>query len=83
MNSIIRYAAPARWLSVLVLASLFTAPARAAESEATGGWDLSLEPYVWMPSFDMTTAGGTDINIDFSDILEALNWMTMVTGTAK
>ncbi len=83
MISITRDGALARWLSVLVLASLLTAPARAAESDGTGGWDLSLEPYLWMPSIDIVTASGSEIDIDFSDILEALNWVTMVAGTAK
>ena len=83
MISIIRYAALARWLSVLVLASLLIAPARAAESAAAGGWDLSLEPYVWLPTLEAATPGGAEIDLGLSDIIEALNWLTMVQGTAK
>jgi hypothetical protein len=83
MISITRYAALARCLSVVVLASLLTAPARAAESAAAGGWDLSLEPYAWLPTLEAATPGGAEIDLGLSDILEALNWMTMVQGTAK
>jgi hypothetical protein len=83
MISITHYGALARWLSVLVLAALLTAPARAAESSEAGGWDLSLEPYLWMPSMDIVSGSGTETDLDFSDLLEALNWMTMVAGTAK
>jgi len=81
MISNIRYTAMARWLSVVVLTSLLTAPARATEAEA-GGWDLSLEPYLWMPVIDLETPAA-ELQLDFSDILEAINWVTMIAGTAK
>ena len=82
MISNVQYAAMARWLSAIVLVSLLTTPARAAESAEAGGWDLSLEPYLWMPVIEIGTPAA-NIQIDFSDILESLNWVTMISGTAK
>ena len=35
-------------------------------------WEFSITPYGWLPWIDITTGGGTDIEIDGEDVLDSL-----------
>ena len=47
-------------------------PASVEVSPRTDSWEFSLSPYGYLPWVDLTTAGGTDVNLGLDDILDSL-----------
>ena len=48
------------------------------DSDNSGDWEFILAPYGYLPWVDVTSLGGTDINLDLGEILEALKMTIMV-----
>ena len=84
-----------RYTFLFILAVLFiglmTSPVYAgdekpAETKAAAqqdDWEFDLALYVWMPKIEGTSAGGTDFEISFKDILENLDMTVMTTFGAR
>ncbi len=75
---------------VFLLISLFILVAATpgiVEAEETGldeGWQFTVEPYMWAASISVPTASGTDVDIDFDDIMDNLDMTFMgVFGVRK
>lgn len=74
---------------VIILVMLFfilfaaTPPAMAAEEAAQDGWQFTVAPYMWMASLGVTTASGSDVEIEFDDILDNLDMTFMGVFEAR
>jgi hypothetical protein len=53
------------------------------EVVASNGWEYSASIYLFMPSIDIETAKGEDLDLSFSDILDNLNFTFMGTLGAQ
>jgi opacity protein-like surface antigen len=53
------------------------AAAPVVQATGAGGWDVTAEIYGWMPSINPELASGQDLEIDFSDILDSLQFTFM------
>jgi opacity protein-like surface antigen len=53
------------------------APAPVVQANGIGGWNVAAEIYGWMPSLNPELASGQDLEIDFSDILDTLQFTFM------
>ncbi len=84
-----------KWIGLLVLVGILsgtvfaekTLPEMTPESE-NGGWEFAVAPYLWMAGIE--GSAGTlpglpvaDVDADFSDILENLDFTLMVAGEAR
>ena len=62
------------FLLALFVGALMLAPvhARAEESEVNDGWQFAGSLYLWGIGVDGETRGGTEIEVDFDDLFDAL-----------
>jgi opacity protein-like surface antigen len=85
---------PVRWASAVGLAltlSGLAAPAMAQDAAAPAstrptappGWHFTAELYGWMPSLNPELTSGQDLEIDFGDILDTLQFTFMSAFKAK
>jgi hypothetical protein len=72
-------------ISILMLLTIVALPAMAAEKATDEeGWHFTAAPYMWAASLGMTTASGSDVEMEFSDIIENLDLTFMgVFGAHK
>jgi hypothetical protein len=65
-------------IPILMLLTTVALPVMAAEETAgEGGWQFTAAPYMWVASLGMITASGSDVEIEFSDIIENLDMTFM------
>ena len=70
----------------LLSANVYAGGNKSAETKAVtkqDNWEYDLALYVWMPKMQGTSAGGTDFEISFSDILDNLDMTLMTTIGAR
>ncbi len=71
------------FVSLVILAA--TTPGILAAEEATqeDGWQFEVVPYMWVAAMGGESVTGGDIDIDFSDIIDNLDFTFMSTFAAK
>ena len=64
-------------MSLLIIAAATPGIAAAEEPAQDDKWEFSAEAYSWAASIDQTTSSGNNIEIDFDDILDDLDFAFM------
>lgn len=70
-------------ISILLLAFNCAAISHAEDNTESDQWKFSTSMYLWGTALGGETAGGDDIDVDFSDILKNLNFAIMGGGIAR
>ena len=70
-------------MKAIVAASVMSALAGTAMAQSTGDWDVTAQVYLWGSGVSGTTATGQSVDIDFSDVLDRLDFAFMGSLVAQ
>jgi len=71
-------------LAPLVFVLLMVGAASAsAQEKSAHQWQYDFEVYGWLPQIDITTTGGSEITLTLKDLLQNLDFMTMIDFGAR
>ncbi len=69
--------------AALSVCTLFSQPVMAQSETGNDEWNHSLAVYLWGASIGGTTARGTEVEVDFKDILDNLEFGAMAAYQAR